>query len=100
MCWWCVSRNARIRGTEARPRNARRRGFWRASAALVMGSAIVGMHYTGMAAARFPVGSICGAARAGLDRDWLAIVIIVITLAVIAIALVTSVLDMRLEART
>lgn len=34
------------------------------AAALVMGLAIVGMHYTGMLAASFPAGSICGAAGA------------------------------------
>lgn len=72
----------------------------RAAAALVMGAAIVGMHYTGMAAAQFPVGSICGAARSGVNAGWLALVIIVVTLAVLAIALIVSVLDLRLEART
>ncbi|AOB32865.1 hypothetical protein AKI39_22145 [Bordetella sp. H567] len=72
----------------------------RAAAALVMGGAIVGMHYTGMAAAQFPLGSVCGAAGSGVDSNWLAIVIIIVTLAVIAIALVTSVLDLRMEART
>jgi diguanylate cyclase (GGDEF)-like protein len=73
----------------------------RVGAALVMGGAIVGMHYTGMAAAQFPLGSVCGAAGSGgVDSNWLAILIIVVTLAVIAIALVTSVLDLRMEART
>lgn len=72
----------------------------RAGAALVMGVAIVGMHYTGMAAARFPMGSFCGAAPSGLDSDWLALLIIIVTLAVIGIALLTSVLDARLESRT
>lgn len=72
----------------------------RAGAALVMGCAIVGMHYTGMAAAQFPLGSFCGAAGQGIDNGWLAVLVIVITLAVIAIALIVSVLDSRLEART
>lgn len=72
----------------------------RGGAALVMGVAIVGMHYTGMAAARFPDGSFCGAAPSGLDSGWLAVLIIVVTLAVIGIALLTSVLDARLESRT
>ncbi|MFS2126055.1 putative bifunctional diguanylate cyclase/phosphodiesterase [Pseudomonas sp. Pseusp97] len=72
----------------------------RAGAALVMGVAIVGMHYTGMAAARFPEGSFCGASPSGLNSDWLALLIIIVTLAVIGIALLTSVLDARLEART
>ncbi|MHB9800135.1 putative bifunctional diguanylate cyclase/phosphodiesterase [Pseudomonas sp. MT3] len=72
----------------------------RAGAALVMGVAIVGMHYTGMAAARFPDGSFCGAAPSGLGNDWMAVLVIVVTLAVIGIALLTSVLDARLESRT
>ncbi|MGO4331223.1 putative bifunctional diguanylate cyclase/phosphodiesterase [Cupriavidus sp. 2TAF22] len=82
----------------------RRQSVWvrplRAGAAVVMGLAIVGMHYTGMAAAGFPPGSICGAASDGVDAGWLAVVIIVATLAVLAIALIISVLDVRLEART
>ncbi|MCO6058111.1 EAL domain-containing protein [Pseudomonas sp. MOB-449] len=72
----------------------------RVGAALVMGVAIVGMHYTGMAAANFPAGSFCAAAIAGLDSRWLASLVIVVTLAVLAIALLTSILDARLEART
>ena len=39
----------------------------RGGAAMVMGVAIVGMHYTGMAAARFADGSFCGAALDGLS---------------------------------
>ncbi len=72
----------------------------RGGASLVMGVAIVGMHYTGMAAANFPLGSICGAAITGLDSRWLASLVIVVTLAILAIALLTSVLDARLAART
>ena len=72
----------------------------RAAAAVVMGAAIVVMHYTGMAAAQFPLGSVCGAAHSGVDAGWLALVIIIITLAILAIALIISVLDLRLEART
>ena len=47
-----------------------------------------------------PLGSFCGAAGRGIDNGWLAVLVIVITLAVIAIALIVSVLDSRLEART
>jgi diguanylate cyclase len=72
----------------------------RAGAAVVMGLAIVAMHYTGMAAAQFPLGSVCGAAHEGVSAGWLALVIIIATLAVLAIALIISVLDVRLEART
>lgn len=68
--------------------------------AVVMGVAIVGMHYTGMAAANFPEGSFCGALGGGLQGDSLVYLVLITTLAVLAVALLTSVLDARLEART
>ena len=72
----------------------------RGLAAVVMGIAIVGMHYTGMAAANFPAGSFCGALGDGLQGDGLVYLVLITTLAVLAVALLTSVLDARLEART
>lgn len=81
-------------------RQARRVRALRAGSAVVMGVAIVGMHYVGMSAAAFPFGSVCGAAHTGASAEWLALVIIIVTLAVLAIALIISVLDMRMEART
>lgn len=72
----------------------------RGLAAVVMGVAIVGMHYTGMAAANFPEGSFCGALGGGLQGDSLVYLVLITTLAVLAVALLTSVLDARLEART
>jgi len=72
----------------------------RVTAAMVMGVAIAGMHYTGMAAAQFSVGSTCAAGHAAVNRGWLAILIIVATVAVLAVALIVSVLDVRLSART
>lgn len=69
--------------------------FARIGASLVMGCAIVGMHYTGMAAAQFPAGSICGAANSGMDNQWIAVVVIIVSLAVFAIALIISMLDVR-----
>ncbi len=72
----------------------------RGAAAVVMGFAIVGMHYTGMAAARFADESFCGAALNGLSGKGLDNLVLVTTLAVLAIALLTSLLDARLEART
>ncbi|MFJ4445334.1 putative bifunctional diguanylate cyclase/phosphodiesterase [Pseudomonas sp. NPDC089422] len=72
----------------------------RGLAAMVMGVAIVGMHYTGMAAANFPEGSYCGALMSGLQGDGLVYLVLITTLAVLAVALLTSVLDARLEART
>ena len=67
--------------------------FSKACASLVMGSAIIGMHYTGMAAAQFPKRSLSVALYTGLDTQWLATVVIIVTLAVFAIALVLSMLD-------
>lgn len=72
----------------------------RSGAAVIMGLAIVGMHYTGMAAAQFPLGSYCGASNNGIDAQWLAVLVIIVTLAVISVALIISVLDIRLENRT
>jgi len=72
----------------------------RGGAAIIMGFAIVGMHYTGMAAAGFPEGSVCGAALTGLRTDGLDKLVLVTSLAVLSITLLTSVLDARMEART
>ena len=73
---------------------------FRAVAAVVMGAAIVGMHYTGMAAAGFPAGSVCRAIAGHFEMSELASLVIVATLAVLAIALLTSVYDARLEAHS
>lgn len=72
----------------------------RGLAAVLMGIAIVGMHYTGMAAAGFPQGSFCGALPDGLEGDGLVSLVLITTFAVLLVALLTSVLDARLEART
>ncbi|KRA52661.1 hypothetical protein ASD77_13605 [Pseudoxanthomonas sp. Root65] len=79
----------------------RRKYLLRALAAVVMGFAIVGMHYTGMAAAQFPADSWCGAARdGGVPTQWLAILVVVATVAIMGIALIVSVLDRQMHART
>ncbi|WP_312319608.1 EAL domain-containing protein [Stenotrophomonas sp.] len=73
----------------------------RGAASVVMGFAIIGMHYTGMAAAEFPPGSICGAVgENGVDSKWLAVLVIVTTLATLGIALIASVFDRQMRART
>lgn len=72
----------------------------RGGASVLMGMAIVGMHYTGMAAAEFPEGSLCGSATDGLTGNGLDYLVLVTTLAVLSITLLTSVLDARMEART
>lgn len=73
----------------------------RVAAALVMGFAVIGMHYTGMAAAQFPAGSVCGAAiDGGIPPHWLATLVGVGTFSILAMSLLVSVLDRRLEERT
>jgi diguanylate cyclase len=62
-----------------------------------MGCAIIGMHYTGMAASKFPLNSFCSAANSGIDTKWLAVLVIIVSLAVFAIALIVSMLDVRTD---
>ncbi|CAN7279597.1 EAL domain-containing protein [Pseudoxanthomonas sp. LjRoot143] len=82
-------------------RGGRRKHLLRVLAAVVMGFAIVGMHYTGMAAAEFPADSWCGAARdGGVPAQWLAILVVVATVSIMGIALLVSVLDRQMHART
>lgn len=62
--------------------------------AVVMGLAITGMHYTGMAAAQFAPDSVCLAAAAGgIDNDVLAIAIAATTAALLGLTLIVSALD-------
>jgi NO-binding membrane sensor protein with MHYT domain len=62
--------------------------------AAVMGLAIAGMHYTGMAAAHFAPGSICVAAVAGgINNTALAIAVGVGTTVILSLTLIVSALD-------
>ncbi|WP_239953872.1 bifunctional diguanylate cyclase/phosphodiesterase [Pantoea sp. Z09] len=70
----------------------------RLGASVVMGFAIAGMHYTGMAAASFPAHS--HAMQMGVNSNWLAILVTVVTLAILGITLLVSMLDARMQART
>ena len=72
----------------------------RAAAAVLMGLAIVGTHYSGMAGANFKLGTICAAARNGADETWLAIPLALGTTAIMLVTLLFSVLDRRQQART
>jgi diguanylate cyclase len=69
--------------------------------ALLMGLAISGMHYTGMAAAEFAPDSICLAAGSGggLSNHMLAIVVGAATMSVLVITLVISAFDSQHAAR-
>ncbi|MFP4893314.1 putative bifunctional diguanylate cyclase/phosphodiesterase [Paraburkholderia sp. EG304] len=66
----------------------------RLAAALVMGVAISGMHYTAMGAADFAPGAICGAAN-DMDAQWLATAVILLTFAVLIVTLMLSRFDVR-----
>ncbi|MCD9087168.1 EAL domain-containing protein [Stenotrophomonas sp. SY1] len=69
-------------------------------AAVVMGLAIVGMHYTGMAAARFPADAVCAAATSGgVPTEWLAACVVLLTVGVMGIVLTISLLEQRMQAR-
>jgi diguanylate cyclase (GGDEF)-like protein len=71
----------------------------RVAAAVVMGLAISGMHYTAMAAARFAEGSFC---RGGVtfDNRWLAATIGLFALGLLVVTLVIAVYDAHLQSRT
>jgi signal transduction histidine kinase/CheY-like chemotaxis protein len=69
------------------------------AASVVMGGAIAGMHYTGMAAAHFAPGSVCGAALVGVDQDYLAALVTITTVSLLSITLLATIFDARLEER-
>jgi diguanylate cyclase len=68
----------------------------RMAAAVVMGLAISGMHYTAMAASRFALGSFC---RGGVtfQTGWLATTIGLFALGLLVVTLVTVVYDAHLQ---
>jgi NO-binding membrane sensor protein with MHYT domain/two-component sensor histidine kinase len=72
----------------------------RVGAAVVMGLAIAGMHYTAMAASMLAPGSYCYGGGAAVDNNWLAVMIGMIALGVIALTLITTLYDAHLESRT
>jgi two-component system sensor histidine kinase/response regulator len=72
----------------------------RVGAALVMGVAIVGMHYTGMAAARFAMNSVCLGDPQQISNLWMALAIGGCTVLFLAATMMISVFDSRLASRT
>lgn len=72
----------------------------RFGAAVVMGIAIVGMHYTGMAAARFAPNSICLGNPSEIGNVWMALTIAGCTLLFLAATMLISVFDARLASST
>jgi diguanylate cyclase len=71
----------------------------RLGSALIMGLAIYGMHYTGMAAANFVPGSIC-LSSALVDTPLLAGSVTAFTLFMLCTTLLVSIVDARMTART
>jgi diguanylate cyclase (GGDEF)-like protein len=69
------------------------------AAAGVMGVAISGTHYTGMAAAAFPAGSVCLSAGA-LGGSLLGLMVVMGAVALLTLTLFTSTLDGRLRSRS
>lgn len=71
----------------------------RFAAAIVMGLAISGMHYTAMTASIFGLRSFC---RGGvlLNNEWLSITIASIALGLLAVTLITEMFDAHLTATT
>ncbi len=70
----------------------------RVGAAMLMGLAISGMHYTAMAASAFGPDSYCEGGVV-LDNEWLAVMIGTFAIGLLAIAIVTSIYDAHLQAR-
>jgi len=72
--------------------------YWhKIAAASVMGAAIVGMHYTGMAAAHFAPNAVCISSGPRLDANWLAITIAMFTFLILGSTLLLSVIDAQLQ---
>ncbi len=67
------------------------------AAASVMGAAIAGMHYTGMAAAHFAPNAVCISSGPRLDATWLAITISTFTFLILGSTLLLSVIDAQLQ---
>jgi two-component system sensor histidine kinase/response regulator len=79
--------------------SGRRSLAYQAAAAWIMGLAISGMHYTGMAAANFPAGTVCLSADQ-LGGQGLGLLIALASMTVLAFTLFTSVLDARMQRRS
>ena len=79
------------------PRMSGGKSWHKLAAASVMGAAITGMHYTGMAAARFAPDALCMSSGPRLDANWLAIIVALFTLLILSSTLLLSVIDAQLQ---
>ncbi len=74
------------------------RHLCRALAAVVMGLAIAGLHYTGMAATQFAPDAWCtGGVR--LEQNWLAVLIAMVAMGLLGVTAVLMLVDSHLAAR-
>ena len=71
--------------------------FTNFGAALVMGAAVVGMHFTAVAAARFAPDSICLASGPRLDEAWMAYTIGGFTFVILTATMLLSAYDSRVS---
>jgi diguanylate cyclase (GGDEF)-like protein len=69
------------------------------AAAAVMGGAICGMHYTGMAAASFPAGTVCLSQNVLAGKS-LELLVTLAAVVLLALTLLTSILDARMQSTT
>ena len=72
----------------------------RLAAAGLMGLAISGMHYTGMAAAHFSADAVCTTPTDGASPIWLSATIALGTIAIMTIAVLSSIFDAHLKSST
>jgi signal transduction histidine kinase/CheY-like chemotaxis protein len=71
--------------------------FTNFGAALVMGAAVVGMHFTAVSAAEFHPGAICLASGPRLDGEWMAYTIGGFTFVILTATMLLSAYDARLS---
>jgi diguanylate cyclase (GGDEF)-like protein len=80
-------------------RSMKRIIYARLGSAVIMGVAIVGMHYTAMAAAGFAPDAVCTTGST-VDNSWMAATITIVTLLILCETLVLSLLDARMASKT
>jgi diguanylate cyclase (GGDEF)-like protein len=105
--WWLVAASAAVAiGAAAalciffwlRGMRGARQRWSQGAAALVMGAAVAGMHYTGMAAAGVAEGSVCLSANA-LRGDYLGALVAGATFTLLLLTLITSAVDAHVQRR-
>ncbi|CAN5360834.1 bifunctional diguanylate cyclase/phosphodiesterase [soil metagenome] len=105
--WWRVAASAAVALVASaaalsiffwlRQRKGRHLGY-QLLAAVVMGAAISGMHYTGMSAAGIPEGAVCLSAN-DLNGKGMGLLVALASLTILGLTLLTSVLDARMQGK-